>query len=367
MIVKIKHINNSPEFAKTLLRWNKLDNTRQMPWKGEKDPYKVWLSEIILQQTRVEQGLAYYNSFIKQFSNINKLAAASDDKVFKLWEGLGYYSRCRNLLATARYISKEKKGVFPATYEEIVQLKGVGPYTAAAIASFVYNLPHAVVDGNVFRVLSRVFGINTPIDTTAGKKYFTQLANELLPPKQAGMYNQALMDFGAVVCKPAAPLCETCPFNTSCMALKNKIVNQLPVKEKKLLQKNRFFYFMVIHQGSKTYIQQRTGKDIWKDLYQYPLVETPEAQPVPAILQQAQAQDIIPANAVLIHASKAVKQQLTHQKVQGVFVQVKVPPGFTPPGCIAVSPGQLQQYAFPKLIHLLWQQEKSLSGSLEEV
>lgn len=360
MIVKIKHINNTSEFAQTLLQWNKLDNTRQMPWKGEKDPYKVWLSEIILQQTRVEQGLAYYNSFIKKFSNIKKLAAAPDDMVFKLWEGLGYYSRCRNLLATARYISKEKDGAFPSTYEEIVQLKGVGPYTAAAIASFVYNLPHAVVDGNVFRVLSRVFGIDTPIDTTAGKKYFTQLAHELLPVKQAGIYNQALMDFGAVVCKPAAPLCETCPFNTSCIALKNKVVDLLPVKEKKLVQKIRFFYFMALQQDGKTYIQQRTGKDIWKDLYQYPLVETADAQPVAAVIKMAKAAGIIPAGAALIHASQPVKQQLTHQKVHGILVQVKVPAAYKAPATyIAVTPKTLQQYAFPKLIHLLWQQENN--------
>lgn len=358
MILKIKHINNSPEFAKTLLRWNKQDNTRQMPWKGEKDPYKVWLSEIILQQTRVEQGLAYYNAFIKQFPNINKLAAAPDDTVFKLWEGLGYYSRCRNLLATARYISKERGGIFPATYEEIVQLKGVGPYTAAAIASFVYNLPHAVVDGNVFRVLSRVFGINTPIDTTTGKKYFTQLANELLPAGKAGVYNQAIMDFGAVVCKPVVPLCEACPFNTSCIALKNKVVAQLPVKEKKLLQKTRFFYFMALQQGNKTYIQQRTGKDIWKDLYQYPLLETTEIQTVKTVMQLAQTEGIIPKSAQFIHASGPVKQQLTHQKIHGTLLQVKVAAGYkAPPGYIAVSPETIEQYAFPKLIHLLWQKE----------
>lgn len=360
MIVKIKHINNTPEFAKTLLQWNKLDNTRQMPWKGEKDPYKVWLSEIILQQTRVEQGLAYYNSFIKKFHNIKKLAAAPDDTVFKLWEGLGYYSRCRNLLATARHISEERAGVFPNTYEEIVQLKGVGPYTAAAIASFVYNLPHAVVDGNVFRVLSRVFGIDMPIDTTAGKKYFTQLANELLPVKQAGIYNQALMDFGAVVCKPAAPLCETCPFNTTCIALKNKVVNLLPVKGKKLLQKKRFFYFMALQQEGKTYIEQRTGKDIWKDLYQYPLVEMPEAQPVAAVIKKAKAAGIIPADAQLIQVSEPVKQQLTHQQVYGTMVQVKVPAGYKAPAAyIAVTAKTIQQYAFPKLIHLLWQQENN--------
>jgi A/G-specific adenine glycosylase len=167
------------------------------PWKGEKDPYKIWLSEIILQQTRVEQGLDYYNRFVKVFPDINKLAKASDKKVFKMWEGLGYYSRCRNLLATARYISKERKGNFPNSYKEINDLKGIGPYTASAISSFAFNLPHAVVDGNVFRVLARIFGIKTPTDTTEGKKLFNALAEELLDKKQPGIYNQSIMDFGA--------------------------------------------------------------------------------------------------------------------------------------------------------------------------
>ena len=195
-----------------------------MPWKGEKDPYRIWLSEIILQQTRVEQGLSYYNNFIRTFPDIHKLAKAQDTTIFKLWEGLGYYTRCRNLIATARYISKELKGKFPSSYEDILALKGIGPYTAAAISSFAFNLPHAVVDGNVFRVLARIFGIDIPVDSAAGKNFFTILANELLDAKQPGLFNQAIMDFGAVQCKPAAPLCTTCVFKKTCAAfLQNKI------------------------------------------------------------------------------------------------------------------------------------------------
>lgn len=204
-----------------------------MPWKGEKDPYKIWLSEIILQQTRVEQGLSYYNNFIKTFPDIQQLAKAKDEKIFKLWEGLGYYTRCRNLIASARFVAKEKKGKFPDSYEEIKALKGVGPYTAAAISSFAFNLPHAVVDGNVFRVLARVFGIDKPTDTTEGKKYFTQLAEELLDKKRPGLYNQAIMDFGAMICKPASPLCATCCFKKHCIAFQRDRINELPVKEKK--------------------------------------------------------------------------------------------------------------------------------------
>ena len=217
-----------------------------MPWKGEKDPYKIWLSEIILQQTRVEQGLAYYTNFIKTFPTVHQLAKAPDEKVFKLWEGLGYYSRCRNLLATARFISKELKGKFPDNYESIKALKGIGPYTAAAISSFAYNLPHAVVDGNVFRVLARVFGISKSIDSTEGKKQFTVLAEELLDKNHPGLYNQAIMDFGAVICKPAAPLCDTCVFKKECYAFRHNKVNALPVKEKKINIKKRWFYYLVL-------------------------------------------------------------------------------------------------------------------------
>ena len=189
--------------------WNRHQNKRKMPWKGEKDPYKIWLSEIILQQTRVEQGLKYYEKFISTFSDIHKLAAAKDEKIYKLWEGLGYYSRCKNLIETARFISKKLNGKFPDAFEDILSLKGVGNYTASAIASFAYNQPYAVVDGNVFRVLSRFFGIKKPIDSTEGKKLFSGLAFELLDKKRPGIYNQALMDFGAVICKPY-PLCNSC-------------------------------------------------------------------------------------------------------------------------------------------------------------
>jgi A/G-specific adenine glycosylase len=195
-----------PDFTKKLMKWNQSSNNRAMPWKGEKDPYKIWLSEIILQQTRVEQGLGYYERFVKKFPTIKHLAKAPEQEVFKLWEGLGYYTRCKNLIATATFISKEKKGKFPDDYESILSLKGVGPYTAAAIASFAYNLPHAVIDGNVFRVLSRYFGISTPVDTAAGKKMYALLAKELLDKDEPGLYNQAIMDFGAVVCKPLQPL-----------------------------------------------------------------------------------------------------------------------------------------------------------------
>ena len=212
-------------FTQLLLNWNEYENHRPMPWKGEKDPYKIWLSEVILQQTRVEQGWAYYEKFLKNFPTIFQLAAAKDEKVFKLWEGLGYYNRCKNLLFTARYIVKEFKGKFPISYEGLLLLKGVGPYTASAIASFAYNLPHAVVDGNVFRVFSRFYGIATAIDTKEGVEIFNKIAAENLSITQAGIYNQALMDFGATVCKPTAAQCPSCVMRKKCMAFTQNQVN----------------------------------------------------------------------------------------------------------------------------------------------
>lgn len=217
-------MQNQKFFADALLVWNDLDNKRQMPWKGESDPYRIWISEIILQQTRVHQGLEYYNRFISTFPDVKSLATAPENKVYKLWEGLGYYSRCKNLIATAQFIYKDLHGEFPDKFEDILTLKGVGNYTASAIASFAFNLPHAVVDGNVFRVLSRFFGIETPINTTEGKKFYASLAQTLLDKKQPGKYNQALMDFGAIICKPAAPLCNQCPLQKKCVALKSNIV-----------------------------------------------------------------------------------------------------------------------------------------------
>ena len=225
-------------FTKKLLRWNKKYNRREMPWKGEKDPYKIWLSEIILQQTRVEQGWNYYLKFINTFPSVQQLAHASDTKIFKLWEGLGYYSRCKNLIATAKIIDKEYNGEFPDSYEKILSLPGIGPYTAAAIASFAFNLPYAVVDGNVLRVLTRIGGIKTPADSTKGKTLLNKLALELLDKKQPGLYNQAIMDFGAVVCKPKIPACHDCIMQKNCNAYQLELVAELPVKEKKIVTQN---------------------------------------------------------------------------------------------------------------------------------
>lgn len=324
-----------------------------MPWKGEKDPYKIWLSEIILQQTRVEQGLGYYNRMVKAFPTIKKLAKANDSQVFKLWEGLGYYSRCRNLLATARFIANEKKGQFPSTYEEILSLKGVGVYTASAIASFAYNLPYAVVDGNVFRVLARFFGIDLPIDSSEGKKKFSELAQSLLDPKQPGLYNQAIMDFGAVICKPLAPLCSKCPFSKKCVALAQKKVTTWPVKSKTLAIKQRWFYFLIISYRGRVAVRVRSQKDIWQGLCEFPLLETSAVATWSVLARQAEKKGWLFRAAYRVEQiSSLYRQTLSHQLIAGQFfhlVVTKKPILDKEWEWIAID--QLDQRAFPQFIN----------------
>lgn len=335
-----------------------------MPWKGEKDPYKIWLSEIILQQTRVEQGRAYYEKFVKAYPTITDLANAPDPDVFKLWEGLGYYSRCRNLLATARYIRDHSGGRFPDQYEAILALKGIGPYTAAAIASFAYNLPHAVVDGNVQRVLSRVFGIRTPVDETAGKKEFAQLAQSLLPKGKAGLYNQAIMDFGATVCKPKLAQCSSCVQNSHCIAFREGLVEQLPVKAKKLTVKERWFTYFVIRQGDRIWVRQRTAKDIWQELYEFALLEHGAVFPAMTVLKKFVRELTGDAGTEWTAAPQLYKQKLSHQTITARFFLVTLPNHVKIPAGYAVfSMRQRDQFAFPVLIRQYLNSLSSLGDS----
>ena len=347
-------------FLALLLQWNRDQNTRKMPWKGEKDPYKIWLSEIILQQTRVEQGWKYYEKFITVFPDINKLAAAKDEKIYKFWEGLGYYSRCKNLIETARFISKKLNGKFPETFEDILSLKGVGNYTASAIASFAYNLPHAVVDGNVFRVLSRVFGIKKPIDSTEGKKLFSQLAFELLDKEQPGIYNQALMDFGAVICKPQNPLCDNCVLKDHCFAYKKGFVNKLPVKEKEIKITTRWFNYLVIGYNDKIYIRKRIGNDIWKNLHEFVLIETNSHISAKRLLAKAGKEKILKKNSYkVVSISPLYSQQLSHQKIKGLFIQIAIKKEVALPGFKPVSLKQLSHHAFPRLLKAYFEKRDS--------
>ncbi len=343
--------NNNKYFTKQLLNWNLKHNGRLMPWKGEKDPYKIWLSEIILQQTRVDQGWAYYNRFVSTFPNIKKLAAAPDEKVFKLWEGLGYYTRCKNLIATAKFIAKERQGKFPEAYDEIIKLKGIGPYTAAAIASFAFNLPHAVVDGNVFRVLSRFFGVDTPVDSSTGKKIFTEMAQLLLSKNQPGIYNQAIMDFGATICKPQNPLCSVCPLKSRCAALLEGKVNLLPVKAGKMIKRRRWLYYLIVAYNGKIYVRKRGAKEIWENLYEFVLFETDRPFTFEEIKNSKFFKGIAGKNKPLIqHVSKTYKQQLTHQTIHGSFIQLTINDALLLKEYQAVTFKEMSKLPFPKFI-----------------
>jgi A/G-specific adenine glycosylase len=339
-------------FADELLNWHHHVNRREMPWKGEKDPYKIWLSEIILQQTRVAQGLPYYLRFIKTYPTVALLAGANDSDVFKLWEGLGYYSRCRNLLAGARQIMDMHNGVFPADYESILAIKGVGPYTAAAISSFAFNLPYAVVDGNVIRVLARYFGIYAPFDTTGGKKTFAELAQQLIIAEHAALYNQAIMDFGASVCTPAEPLCDGCPLQKHCVAFKTKTVADLPVRSRKLVKRKRWFLYLVIKSGNKTLIRQRNAKDIWQNLHEFFLVENEAALEWNHGETMQALQELRGFGLSLVKQSGIYTQQLTHQTIFARFFEIKASgEADAPAGYIWVSIDEMDKLAFPGIIN----------------
>lgn len=261
-------------FSKTLIKWY-LQNKRDLPWRNTTNPYHIWLSEIMLQQTRVAQGLPYFLSFTSSFPTVFDLAKADEEQVLKLWQGLGYYSRARNLHGTAKYIASELNGIFPNNYNDLLKLKGVGEYTAAAIASFSHNEVVPVVDGNVFRVLSRYFDIETDIASTSAKKEFTALAKELIPKNNPAIFNQAIMEFGALQCAPKNPDCEICVLNSGCLALKYDKVNELPVKLKKTKVRNRYFHYLIFSdENQDVIIRKRVEKGIWQNLYEFPLIET---------------------------------------------------------------------------------------------
>jgi len=336
-------------FSKKLLEWYN-PASRNLPWKQTNDAYKIWLSEIILQQTRVEQGTPYYLAFIKQYPTVKKLATAPLDDVLKLWEGLGYYSRARNLHFAAQQVMEVHKGKFPETHAEILQLKGIGNYTAAAIASFAYDLPHAVLDGNVFRVLSRVFGIETPIDSTKGKKQFEQLAQQLLDKKNPSTYNQAIMDFGALVCKPQNPLCEQCPFSSECKALELNKISLLPVKAKKLIKSERHFHYFVLFDAKDIYIKQRTANDIWKGLFEFPVFESPQST---VNSQQIVSHPYIKkyGEPSTIDCRLSYKQTLSHQYINGHFYEIKLEklPKLDK-SYLKIPKTTILNYAFPKIV-----------------
>jgi A/G-specific adenine glycosylase len=311
------------DFAKKLIDWYHV-NKRDLPWRNTKNPYKIWLSEIILQQTRVEQGMPYYLKILKAFPTIHDLANAPIDNVLKLWQGLGYYSRARNLHTAAKTISQDFKGQFPDNYNDLKKLKGIGDYTAAAIASFSFNKAHAVLDGNVFRVLSRYYNIDVPIDSSSGKKIFSQLANDLMDKKDPSTYNQAIMEFGAMHCKPQAPDCFQCVFSEDCLANRLKSVINLPVKEKTTKIKDRYFYYLVIKHKGNFFLKKREEKDIWQGLFEFPLVELPKRTAFKKVIQSKAFSDIVSKPYELIHVSDEFLHVLSHQRIHAVFIHIQV-------------------------------------------
>lgn len=342
-------MDEKQSFTANLLAWHKRDNTREMPWKGEADPYKIWLSEIILQQTRVAQGWDYYLRFVEAFPTVHALAAAPDDQVMKLWEGLGYYSRARNLLQAARTIVGEYAGELPTNYAGWRALRGIGPYTAAAIASFAFNEDVPVVDGNVYRILARYFGIDLPIDTTAGKKRFQQIAEQLLPKGQAREYNQAIMDFGATVCTPRQAGCDRCPLRQHCVARTTNRVSALPVKAKKLVRKTRYFHYLVFQSGSKVCLRKRVTKDIWQGLHDFPLVEHTDWLTLSELQAMPAVQEWMGGKQFDWHESGRYQQQLTHQNIHAVFYEIAGTPAVTA-DWFTVSKGEIANFAFPRIV-----------------
>lgn len=321
-------------FASILLEWFR-ENGRNLPWRQTRDPYAIWLSEIILQQTQVKQGWEYWERFMHHWPTVEALAKATEDKVLREWQGLGYYSRARNLHYAAKQIVA--LGHFPDTLAEIKQLKGVGDYTAAAIGSIAFGLPAAVVDGNVYRVLARHFGIDTPINTTEGKKTFAAMAQELLPPKEASAYNQAIMDFGAIQCTPQSPHCDSCPLMESCIAFRERRVAQLPVKLKTLKVTERHLIYIYIRCQGQTAIRRRGPGDIWQGLWEPVLVDAESAVP--------------PTAKLLCHH---VKHVLTHRVLYADFylLETDVRPEL-PSDYIWISESDLDNYALPRLIEVL--------------
>ncbi|MEO5908591.1 MAG: A/G-specific adenine glycosylase [Ginsengibacter sp.] len=342
---------NQKFFTSTLLLWNDTKNNRAMPWKGEKNAYKIWISEIILQQTRVQQGLIYYQRFIDIFPDVKSLANAPEKKIYKLWEGLGYYSRCKNLIATAKFINEKLDGKFPEKYEDILSLKGVGNYTASAIASFAFNQSYAVLDGNVFRVLSRFFGKEIPVNTSLGKKFYAGLSQSVLDKKNPGKYNQAIMDFGAIICKPALPLCLRCPLQTRCVAfLKNK-VSVLPINNTVNKQKKRFFNYLIIEYKKKFYVTKRTRKDIWQNLYEFVLIETKTWVNENEVFKNEELLSLLNQDDFSVKfISKKISQKLTHQIITGRFIHIEISKPLLIKTHSAVNKSQLKTLPFPKLI-----------------
>lgn len=336
-------------FTEAIYTWYS-SNKRVLPWRETSDPYKIWLSEIILQQTRVLQGMNYYLRFTETFPTVFDLANASEDEVLKLWQGLGYYSRARNLHFTAKTIVDKFNGVFPNDYQTILSLKGIGPYTAAAISSIAFNLSYPAVDGNIYRVFSRYFGVLTPIDSDKGKNEIAEIATEIMPKKNAGFHNQALMEFGALQCIPKSPDCPKCPLEKMCYAHKHRLQHELPVKTKKTKQRKRYFYYYLIEDKNSIYLEKRENNDIWRNLYQLPLLETNRELSDDEILN-TELESFAKTEVNVKSVSAAKKHLLSHQVIIARLIHLELTNSNNLSGnYIRVNKKDIYKFAVPKLI-----------------
>lgn len=335
-------------FAARVIHWYNA-NRRDLPWRGETDPYRIWLSEVILQQTQVAQGIPYYLAFVERFPDVRSLADATEDEVLRLWQGLGYYSRARNLHAAAKQVCETFGGVFPSDPQLLKTLRGIGDYTAAAVASIGFGYPAAVVDGNVYRVLARLSGLGIPIDSSIGKKVFAELASRLVDRSDAGTYNQAIMEFGALHCTPAAPGCASCPVRSRCCALESGLVAALPVKEKKAAVRRRnLHYFVLGDRKGRVKVNRREGSDIWKGLYEFCLVETDSWHEPAEILRSKDVKPVLPGQFGIRYVSPVYNHQLTHQRLKARFYVLKCDAEFTSSESARLR--ELRNLAFPRLI-----------------
>lgn len=334
-----------------LISWYR-QHKRDLPWRQTTDPYRIWLSEIILQQTRVDQGLPYYLKFESTFPKVCNLAKASEDQVLKIWQGLGYYSRARNLHRTAQIVCRDYKGVFPSDFQSIISLPGIGDYTASAIASFAWNQPHSVVDGNVSRVLSRLFGVKEEVNSPKGKKIFKELAQSILPVKHAGIHNQAIMEFGALQCKPQSPDCSICPFLKLCYAAQNQMVKSLPVKTKNLKVKVRYLHYILITQQEDLFIRKRDDKGIWKNLYELPFLETEKEISPEKVMRLTEWRKIFgDTDHEVIRTDRKTVHKLTHQHLHLQTIEVRLKGRRRIPALeefIRISTQNIEDYPVPK-------------------
>ncbi|MDR1808960.1 MAG: A/G-specific adenine glycosylase [Prevotella sp.] len=345
-------IDHPARFGHALSNWYN-QNKRTLPWRDVCDPYIIWISEIILQQTRVEQGYGYFLRFTERFPDVASLSNADEEEVLKLWQGLGYYSRARNLHAAAKDIMQRFGGVFPQKRDDVLSLKGIGEYTAAAIVSFAYNQPFAVVDGNVFRVLSRLFAIDEPIDTGKGKKFFGLLAQDILDKQRPGLHNQAMMELGALQCVPANPDCSACPLQDMCLACASGNVQQYPVKQGKTQVKNRYFNYLDIRQGGNTYINKREKNDVWKNMYEFPLIETPKKLPPEGLLTNERFVELFGSIEKLpLKLVSQVKHLLSHRIIYASFYRLDFPAGtWKNRDFLEIPVERLRDYPVSRLIH----------------